>query len=60
MLTIAEAMQPATYISQLDEQGNQINDLKSFYIAGNQVKVKQKYSVFYIYTIARYLHEILS
>ncbi len=42
-----------------DENGGDIRSLEHFYLEGNKVPVKQKYSMYYIYVISRFLADLL-
>lgn len=57
--SLTKIAQPHFIVSFNNEQGKEINNLKDFYIEGLTVDVKQKYSMFYVYCIARFLSNLL-
>lgn len=46
-------------VSFKNEEGNEINNLRDFYLEGMTVTVKQKYGMFYLYCIIRFLSKLL-
>jgi hypothetical protein len=57
---VSGAMEEHTFVMMTDESGNAITSLKHFYTDGDKVTCRQKYSMFYIYTIARFLCDTLA
>jgi len=47
-------------VSFVNEEGKEISNIKDFYMEGLTVDVKQKYSMFYIYCIIRFLSKLLN
>jgi hypothetical protein len=58
--TITDIMQPHVLVSFDDEEGMKINDIKQFYLDGMKVDVKQKYSMFYVFCIVRFLSYLIA
>ena len=57
---VSSAMEEHTFVMMTDESGNDITSLYQFYTDGDKVTCRQKYSMFYIYTIARFLCNTLA
>lgn len=53
-------LESSTFVSFSDEAGSEIDNLKHFYLKGDQVTTKQKYSMYYIYVIVRFLSNLLA
>ncbi|OAV70984.1 hypothetical protein Barb4_00965 [Bacteroidales bacterium Barb4] len=58
-LKSAEAIDNIVNVSFYNEQGEGVNNIKDFYLEGMTVDVKQKYSMFYIYCIIRFLSNLI-
>ncbi len=58
-MDIAEKVDVDTFTLMHDEDGNEIKDLKTFFATGDSIPTKQRYSMFYLYEISRFLNEIL-
>ena len=43
-----------------NEEGKKVSNLRDFYLEGMPVDIKQKYSMFYIYSLVRFLSNLLS
>lgn len=54
------AMEKHTFVMMTDESGNDVTSLHQFYTDGDKVTCRQKYSMFYIYNIARFLCNTLA
>lgn len=52
-------MDEHTYTLMRHEDGQEINNLMDFYLKGDTVSIKQKYSMFYLYEIIRFLSDLL-
>lgn len=57
---IAAMAENATFVKFSDDSGNDVGSLKQFYLKGDQVTTKQKYSMYYIYVIVRFLSNLLA
>jgi len=58
-MKIAHKMDGYSFVDLHDENGNKIKNLNEFYTKGDTVKTKQKYSMFYLYEIVRFLGDLL-
>jgi hypothetical protein len=58
-MELAKKMMGNTIVFMNDENGNEIRNLNDFYTKGDQVTTKQKYSMFYLYEINRFLCDLL-
>lgn len=56
---ISEAVSDIFIVSFDNENGKEVNNIKDFYQEGMTVGVKQKYSMFYIYRIVRFLSTLI-
>lgn len=57
---IAAMAENSTSVKFSDDSGNDVGSLKQFYLKGDQVTTKQKYSMYYIYVIVRFLSNLLA
>ena len=57
---IAAMAENSTFVKFSDDSGNDVGSLKQFYLKGDQVTTKQKYSMYYIYVIVRFLSNLLA
>lgn len=51
---LAEEIEESVYVKFIQEDGSEINNLKSLILQESQVPIKQKFSMYYLYTIARF------
>ena len=45
-------------VSYIHEDGSEINNAASLFVSGDSIPTKQKYSMYYLYTIARFLSNL--
>ena len=57
---IAAMAENSTFVKFSDDGGNDVGSLRDFYLKGDQVTTKQKYSMYYIYVIVRFLSNLLA
>ena len=56
---IAAMAENSTFVKFSDDGGNDVGSLREFYLKGDQVTTKQKYSMYYLYVIIRFLSHLL-
>jgi hypothetical protein len=56
---IGQQMDEISSVMFENEDGNSINSMEHFFIEGDTVNIKQKYSVYYLYNIVRFFSRIL-
>jgi len=57
---LAEIMEPFTWVQFTREDGSEINSLRELIMYSDSTLTKQKYSTYYLYTIARFLCTLCS
>lgn len=57
---ITTMAEDSTFVRFSDDNGHEIGSLKQLYLEGDQVTMKQKYSMYYIYVIIRFLCNLLA
>lgn len=57
---LATKMEDLSYVRHTSEDGSEINTFKAYAAQAMVAETKQKYSMYYVYTIIRFLCEILS
>lgn len=57
---ISAQLEDITSVMLTSENGQGITSIREFYMEGDKVSIKQKYSMYYIYIIARFLVNVLS
>ena len=57
-LELAEVMKQFTLTYHILEDGTQIDDLSDLVMHSSTIPVKQKYSMYYLYTISRFLAKV--
>jgi hypothetical protein len=57
---LADELENFTSVIHINEDGSAINTVSDLAVKGDLIPTKQKYSMFYLYTVARFLSELCS
>jgi hypothetical protein len=58
--TISSKIEDSAFVMFTSENGEKISSMKEFFTEGDKVPTKQKYSMYYIYSISHFLVNLLS